>query len=144
MSLWRILPPKWMVKIMEKPMNKWMIWVVFPLFLEGHPYPSLKLTWLSTWKWMVVMLSRFLLGFRPIFRCELLVSGRVVQYIYVGSCLNTGKPVEFSKVNRSPINLHNLHKNEDIIYPLWTRVLATPHIYVYTIHFKKNVCLCNY
>ncbi len=32
-------PPKmdWMVKIMEKPMNKWMIWWVFPLFLEGHP-----------------------------------------------------------------------------------------------------------
>ena len=23
-------PPKWMVKIMENPMNKWMIWVVFP------------------------------------------------------------------------------------------------------------------
>ena len=27
-------PPKWMVKIMENPMNKWMIWGVFPLFLE--------------------------------------------------------------------------------------------------------------
>ena len=26
-------PPKWMVKIMENPMNKWMIWGV-PLFLE--------------------------------------------------------------------------------------------------------------
>ena len=26
--------PKWMVKIMENPMNKWMIWGVFPLFLE--------------------------------------------------------------------------------------------------------------
>ena len=26
-------PPKWMVKIMENPMNKWMIWVVFPLFI---------------------------------------------------------------------------------------------------------------
>ena len=31
---------KWMVKIMENPMNKWMIWGVFPLFLEGHPYPN--------------------------------------------------------------------------------------------------------
>ena len=30
-------PPKWMVKIMENPMNKWMIWGVFPIFLEGHP-----------------------------------------------------------------------------------------------------------
>ena len=30
--------PKWMVNIMEKPMNKWMIWVVFPLFLVQHPY----------------------------------------------------------------------------------------------------------
>ena len=28
-----ILPPKWMVKIMENPMNKWMILGV-PLFLE--------------------------------------------------------------------------------------------------------------
>ena len=29
-----VFPPKWMVKIMENPMNKWMIWGVFPLFLE--------------------------------------------------------------------------------------------------------------
>ncbi len=27
-------PPKWMVYFMENPMNKWMIWGVFPLFLE--------------------------------------------------------------------------------------------------------------
>ena len=27
-------PPKWMVKIMENPMNKWMIWGETPLFLE--------------------------------------------------------------------------------------------------------------
>ncbi len=34
-----ILPPKWMVKIMEHPMNKWMIWGVLPpLFFEGHPH----------------------------------------------------------------------------------------------------------
>ena len=31
-------PPKWMVKIMENPMNKWMIWGVFPLFLETPIY----------------------------------------------------------------------------------------------------------
>ena len=32
-------PPKWMVKIMvPNPMNKWMIWGVFPLFLVPHPY----------------------------------------------------------------------------------------------------------
>ncbi len=30
-------PPKWMVKIMENPMIKWMIWVVFPYFWK-HPY----------------------------------------------------------------------------------------------------------
>ena len=30
--------PKWMVKIMENPMNKLMIWGVFPLFLVQHPY----------------------------------------------------------------------------------------------------------
>ena len=27
-------PPKWMVKIRENPMNKWMIWGETPLFLE--------------------------------------------------------------------------------------------------------------
>ncbi len=33
--------PKWMVKIMENPMNKGMIWGVFPsLFLVQHPYIS--------------------------------------------------------------------------------------------------------
>ena len=32
-------PPKWMVKIMENPMNKWMIWVVLPpYFWFKHPY----------------------------------------------------------------------------------------------------------
>ena len=41
-------PPKWMVKIMENPMNKWMIWVVFPLFLEtpiwfSHTVPILPI-----------------------------------------------------------------------------------------------------
>ena len=25
-------PPKWMVNIMVNPVNKWMIWVVFPYF----------------------------------------------------------------------------------------------------------------
>ena len=29
-------PPKWMVKIMENPMNKWMIWVFSPYFWK-HP-----------------------------------------------------------------------------------------------------------
>ena len=34
-----VFPPKWMVKIMENPMNKWMIWGVKPppLFLVQHP-----------------------------------------------------------------------------------------------------------
>ena len=26
-------PPKWMVKRRENPMNKWMMWGVFPVFL---------------------------------------------------------------------------------------------------------------
>ena len=31
--------PKWMVKIMEHPMNKWMIWGgKKPLFLDFHAY----------------------------------------------------------------------------------------------------------
>ena len=30
--------PKWMVKIMENPTNKWMIRGENPLFLEKHPY----------------------------------------------------------------------------------------------------------
>jgi len=28
-------PPKWMVKIMENPINPWMIWGENPLFLEN-------------------------------------------------------------------------------------------------------------
>ena len=41
-----IFPPKWMVKIMENPMNKWMIWGVFPLFLGWHPNISKRgATW---------------------------------------------------------------------------------------------------
>ena len=31
-------PSKWMVKIMENPMNKWMIWGETPLFLETPIY----------------------------------------------------------------------------------------------------------
>ncbi len=38
-------PPKWMVKIMENPMNKWMIWGVFPLFLDQHPFGNLQSHW---------------------------------------------------------------------------------------------------
>ena len=34
--------PKWMVKIMENPMNKWMIWGVFPLYLETPIYTCSK------------------------------------------------------------------------------------------------------
>ncbi len=30
-------PPKWMVKIMENPMNKWMIWGAHP-YIWKHPY----------------------------------------------------------------------------------------------------------
>ncbi len=35
--------PKWMVKIMENPMNKWMIWCFFPLFLETSIYTKKKI-----------------------------------------------------------------------------------------------------
>ena len=31
-------PPKWMVKIMENPMNKWMIWRVEHHYFWKHPY----------------------------------------------------------------------------------------------------------
>ena len=34
-------PPKWMVYFMENPMNKWMIWRVFPLFLETPIFTKL-------------------------------------------------------------------------------------------------------
>ena len=30
----KVFPPKWMVKIMENPINPWMIWGENPLFLE--------------------------------------------------------------------------------------------------------------
>ena len=43
--------PKWMVKIMENPMNKWMIWGETPLFLETPIYdqPSLKIQAVNSW-----------------------------------------------------------------------------------------------
>ena len=34
-------PPKWMVKIMENPMNKWMIWGYH--YFWKHPYPKSSL-----------------------------------------------------------------------------------------------------
>ena len=45
--------PRWMMKIMENPMNKWMVWGVFPLFVVQHP---------ST------VQDSFLLNFQPICR----------------------------------------------------------------------------
>ena len=33
-----ILPQKWMVKIMENPMNKWMIWGEKNTYFRKHPY----------------------------------------------------------------------------------------------------------
>ena len=38
-----VLPPKWMVKIMENPMNKWMIWEENPLFSETPTWQSTML-----------------------------------------------------------------------------------------------------
>ena len=32
--------PNWMVKIMENPMNKWMIWWVFPYFWKKQPFKN--------------------------------------------------------------------------------------------------------
>ena len=40
----RGFPPKWMVKIVENPMNKWMIWGENPLFLETSVYQVTKTT----------------------------------------------------------------------------------------------------
>ena len=39
-----MLPPKWMVKIMENPMNKWMIWGVFPPLIFGSTPESFQLS----------------------------------------------------------------------------------------------------
>ncbi len=58
--------------------------------------PSLKLT-VRTWKWMVGILSRFLLGY-PIFRGELLVSGSVIVRKWWFSIFNSGRwkvPISF-------------------------------------------------
>ena len=46
--------PKWMVKIMENPMNKWMIWVVFtPIFGSTH-LPTFREFFLCPFqKWLV-------------------------------------------------------------------------------------------
>ena len=40
-SKYRGGPPKWMVKIMENPMNKWMIWGVFTHDFWKHPHCNL-------------------------------------------------------------------------------------------------------
>ncbi len=42
----RILPPKWMVKIRENPMNKWMIWGAHQktLFLDLHPHEGTRVS----------------------------------------------------------------------------------------------------
>ena len=50
---------------------------IFNLF-DYVRLPSLKL---STWKWMVGIRS-FAFGARPIFRCELLVSGSVLELLF--------------------------------------------------------------
>ena len=42
-----VLPPKWMVDFMEKPMNKWMIWGVFPTPIFGST-PMLGNGWFVT------------------------------------------------------------------------------------------------
>ena len=42
-------PPKWMVKIMENPMNKWDDLGGFPIFLVQHPYINLNLP-LESWE----------------------------------------------------------------------------------------------
>ncbi len=47
-----VKPPKWMVRIMENPMNKWMIWGAHPYFGK-HPYihnyiPMFNLLFLKT------------------------------------------------------------------------------------------------
>ena len=79
----RFLPPKWMVKIMENPMNKWMIWGAHPYFWKHPSYgcffirntlpetdgSPLKIGWVPKGNEKVYQPS--------IFRCELLVSGRV-------------------------------------------------------------------
>ena len=46
-----ILPPKWMVNIMENPMNKWMIWGYIPLFLETPTCSTMfSVPWIFQWK----------------------------------------------------------------------------------------------
>ena len=79
-------------KLLEQKDNRksWKLWFPHDTGVNGHgreiqrnyswwtwsmDIPSLKLT-VRTWKWMVGILSRFLLGW-PIWRGELLVSGRV-------------------------------------------------------------------
>ena len=38
-----VFPPKWMVKIVENPINPWMIWGDFTHYFRKHPYFRLHL-----------------------------------------------------------------------------------------------------
>ena len=42
-----VFPPKWMVKIMENPMNKWMIWGYIPLFFGNIHILKMKFVFFS-------------------------------------------------------------------------------------------------
>ena len=76
-------PPKWMVKIMENPMNKWMIWVFSPYFwfntqlvskdsnFSPVHLPKLRLGLLHRDVGMIPVLRQLDLKYREIFLGEI-------------------------------------------------------------------------
>ena len=52
-----VVSPKWMVKIMKNPMNKWMIWGENPLFSETHIW-GMKNAWRPEGCWHQRMATR--------------------------------------------------------------------------------------
>ena len=53
-------PPKWMVKLMENPFFKWMIWGVLTHYFRKHPYDVWVLGPLDPWiSWIFILMSVF-------------------------------------------------------------------------------------
>ena len=74
--LWKICSSNWIIFPKFRGENDKKYLRPPARFFFGGGIPSLKLTWLRTWKWMVGILSRFLLG-PGLFSGAMSVSGRV-------------------------------------------------------------------
>ena len=113
-------PPKWMVKIMENPMNKWMLWGVLPpLFLGLTP------TWQDDTFFITCKFSHqldFLQGFLPNTHGKSRLSRRVESRTFFGRIFNMIFPDYLiyldlpSAVKFVPFHPKNLPKGRNFTY----------------------------